>query len=288
MWEVFEASQHKYFGDDTALVGASKSPLEEEVMARRRAVIQRFVPDTSRILEVGPGAGTFLRWARKQGHLLTAIEESASLARTLEATIDGKIIVGSFESSGLPDASQDVLCSFHVIEHVPDPRAHLAEAARVVRPGGLAIVATPNANSWQQRLFRRLSPNFDSAHLRVFSQASLQHLAGETGWSVVRVETPEYTSGWLRVVSKSIRKLRREDEEATAGKYVTDISRNGHWVLAAARLLTWPLRAAQSWMKGGNEILFVLNRNVLTAEPTNNCTITFPVNSTIGCQEDQL
>jgi SAM-dependent methyltransferase len=161
-----------------------------------------------------------------------------------------------------------VFCSFHVIEHVTDPRAHLSEAARVVRPAGLAFVATPNASSWEQKLFRRLSPNFDSAHLRVFSAQSLQRLADETGWSVLYDETPEYTSGWLRVVSKAFRKLRGEDEEATAGKYASQMSPHKRWIIGAMRGLSWPLRTVQSRLQGGNEILVVLQRNARSPEHT--------------------
>ncbi len=48
------------------------------------------------------------------------------------------------EATGLPDASVDAFVSFETIEHVPDPEALVAEAARVLSPGGLFLVSTPN------------------------------------------------------------------------------------------------------------------------------------------------
>lgn len=259
--DTFAVSQEKYFGDGTVLIKTGESPLEDEVMARRKAVFSRFVTSISNVLEVGPGAGAFLSWARREGHTVTAIEDSPALARAVEAKTGAQVIIGRFERSGVAVASQDLFCSFHVIEHVTDPREHLEEAARVVRPGGLAFVATPNATSWEQKLFSRLSPNFDSAHLRVFSAKSLQRLAAETGWDVLHAETPEYTSGWLRVVSKAVRKFRGEDEEATAGKYASQMSSHKRAILAVLRGLTLPLRTLQSRLQGGNEILVVLQRN---------------------------
>jgi SAM-dependent methyltransferase len=42
-----------------------------------------------------------------------------------------------------PDASFDLVICSHVLEHVPDDRAGIAEIARVVRPDGLALVIVP-------------------------------------------------------------------------------------------------------------------------------------------------
>ncbi|MBI3206812.1 MAG: class I SAM-dependent methyltransferase [Myxococcales bacterium] len=54
-----------------------------------------------------------------------------------------------------PDAHFDGLVSMDVIEHVPDAAAWLAEAFRVVRPGGLVFLTTPNYASrslvWLER-----------------------------------------------------------------------------------------------------------------------------------------
>jgi SAM-dependent methyltransferase len=48
------------------------------------------------------------------------------------------------EATGLPDASVDVFVSFETIEHIPEPEALVAEAARVLGPAGLFLVSTPN------------------------------------------------------------------------------------------------------------------------------------------------
>lgn len=44
----------------------------------------------------------------------------------------------------LPDDSVDLMICYHVLEHVPDDAAAMAEIARVVRPGGVAIVQVPH------------------------------------------------------------------------------------------------------------------------------------------------
>lgn len=44
----------------------------------------------------------------------------------------------------LPDASVDLVISCHVLEHIPDDRAAMRELARVLRPGGQAVIMVPN------------------------------------------------------------------------------------------------------------------------------------------------
>ncbi len=48
----------------------------------------------------------------------------------------------------LPDQHFDLVFSFHALEHMADPRAALAEMRRVVKPGGVFCVGTPNARRW--------------------------------------------------------------------------------------------------------------------------------------------
>lgn len=51
------------------------------------------------------------------------------------------------EALPLPDDGFDVVLSNHVIEHVDDQQLHLAEVRRVLAPGGVVYMATPNRTS---------------------------------------------------------------------------------------------------------------------------------------------
>jgi GT2 family glycosyltransferase/SAM-dependent methyltransferase len=53
-------------------------------------------------------------------------------------------VAGNAEKLPLADAQFDVVVSFETIEHLHDPFAFLAEVKRVLRPGGLFLVSTPN------------------------------------------------------------------------------------------------------------------------------------------------
>jgi SAM-dependent methyltransferase len=71
-----------------------------------------------------------------------------------------------------PPGSFDVVCSFQVLEHVADPDAYLAEARRLLRPGGVLLLATPDRRT---RLLRWQRP-WNRWHLREWEPAGLARL----------------------------------------------------------------------------------------------------------------
>lgn len=223
--ESFESIQRRYYGSETLVIHTSDSPFDHEILKTRARIFSRYVSSKSSIVEVGPGAGSFLNWLVIKGHRVLAVEQSPQLASHLVRRFSTPVINDEFEKASIGSGVADAFCSFHVIEHVAQPIEHLAKAYEVVRAGGYAFVATPNSRAWEQRLSGRLSPNYDSAHLRIFSPVSLRRVCESTGWTVVKVLTPEYTSGWLRVAAKLVRRARGEDEEETAGKYYGNSSR---------------------------------------------------------------
>src|SRR6185369_10631714 len=52
----------------------------------------------------------------------------------------------------LADESVDIVHAAEVIEHLVNPDLLLTEAARVLRPGGHAVITTPNLHAWYNRV----------------------------------------------------------------------------------------------------------------------------------------
>jgi ubiquinone/menaquinone biosynthesis C-methylase UbiE len=125
-----------------------RSPLPIRLIEQRRlAVIREFMGDVDGldVIEVGSGGGHVLRMFPSAR--LTALDVSDEYLATARANLAGydvRFVKGEIDKLGLPDASFDrVVCS-EVLEHVVDPTAVLEAIAKVLRPGGAAVITVPN------------------------------------------------------------------------------------------------------------------------------------------------
>jgi 2-polyprenyl-3-methyl-5-hydroxy-6-metoxy-1,4-benzoquinol methylase len=99
----------------------------------------------STLLDVGGGAGAFVDRAREARITTYVLEMNAHAAATCAAN-GHRVLQKKLEETTLNDldGGVQVLTLFQVLEHVPDPRTFLRHAVRLVRSGGLVIVAVPN------------------------------------------------------------------------------------------------------------------------------------------------
>ncbi len=94
------------------------------------------------------------------------------------------IFVGTLEEAKFPDNSFQVVHFSHLIEHVPDPRGFLAEVKRILAPGGLAVITTPNVDGFQARLFGKAWRSAIADHTVLFSRKTLGRLIAESGFDI--------------------------------------------------------------------------------------------------------
>lgn len=118
-------------------------------LANRLTLLETLLPGLPglRLLDAGCGGGEYVRALVGRGADALGIEytdEKLAVARARPAGLDGRILRGDIQHTGLEGGSFDVVLLNEVLEHVPDDAAALREMHRLLRPGGSLVVFSPN------------------------------------------------------------------------------------------------------------------------------------------------
>ncbi|WP_370581723.1 class I SAM-dependent methyltransferase [Mycolicibacterium sp. BK556] len=121
---------------------------EENYWFRRHEVVYRRLLDLCAgrdVLEAGCGEGYGADLiASVAGRVVAVDYDEATVAHVQARYPRVEMLAGNLAALPLPDASVDVVVNFQVIEHLWDQPQFVAECARVLRPGGLLLMSTPN------------------------------------------------------------------------------------------------------------------------------------------------
>ena len=143
----------------------------------------------NRWLDIGCGAGTLLQAVVNGGWEAIGTEVAPAAVDALR-TAGFEALLAETGELDLPPESFDVVSMVEVIEHVPSPDGLLADAARLLRPGGALYLTTPHGRGLSPRVLRaRWSLVTPPDHLQLFSLAGLRAALARAGLTVRSVAT---------------------------------------------------------------------------------------------------
>ena len=170
-----------------AAVAASDKPLDllaerEDVYWGVREALRPLLASgrRPRILEIGSGMGYLTYALSRAGCDVVGIDHSAQAVATATATFGPLYRVAPAESlaaSGL--GGFDAVVSTEVIEHLTDPHGFVRDAAKLLAPGGVLVLTTPNMDLYPRNLAWHTDPA--PVHLWWFSKTSLRRIAWDCG-----------------------------------------------------------------------------------------------------------
>lgn len=150
------------------------------------------------LLDVGCGAGIFLKLAKLEGYQIQGIE-SDPLAVATAAKLYGvnNIATQSIEDFINAESSEcfDIITLFDVLEHLTNPREVLEALEMRLKPGGYLVLTVPGHR--RVPAWFALDTDLPPHHLTLWSVKSMQSALAQAGYDVVDVKRSPLWSGDL-------------------------------------------------------------------------------------------
>lgn len=183
---------------------------KEEYRATFRREVQDFSAyfPSGRVLDVGCGFGDFVTAALERGYDAYGVDLSTEATAIGAKENPERVFRGTLDDTPeLDEGSFDLIFCSHTIEHVLDPCAFIATVRRFLKPGGYAVLLTPNIGSALARLSGRRWISFKvPEHITYFSPETISALCTRAGFQVVRTET-SYQCYRIPFVASKLRAL---------------------------------------------------------------------------------
>jgi len=159
----------------------SDNPLHQRLF-KAYVVAQDYVHGN--VLEVGCGEGRGVEILMSKSTHFTAVDKIEEALQVLRKRFPaGKFLSMNIPPlGGLQDNTYDCVVSFQVIEHIQNDILFLKEIHRVLKPGGIALLTTPNRklslsrNPWHIREY--LAQELNDIASKIFSSAEMKGITG--------------------------------------------------------------------------------------------------------------
>ena len=202
MREVYESSAY-FEGSETNLGYQSYSSQDECYARTFRQRLQRVLRYQSpcRSLDIGCGTGILVEEAHKLGYEAHGIDVSAHGLSTRLQALGDRFRLGTLDEAKYPEGHFGLVTMCDVIEHIYDPRAFAKSLARVIQPGGIAALATPNYDALLRKCLGNRNVSFKiPEHVTYYTTETLSDAMGDDFELIESRPTGQVcTLGFLRI-----------------------------------------------------------------------------------------
>lgn len=167
------------------------TPLEKIKLSKQ--LVLQYQP-TGQFLDIGFGLGEELVSFAQLGFTVFGTEYDSDCIAFIEPEIAGaQLFNGDLLQAGYQNDQFNIINLYHVIEHLIQPIEYVKELHRILTPGGIVMIGTPDSSSWAYQVFRkmnlvlgRIPPIVDGLeHTVVFNKKNLKQLFVNNGFNII-------------------------------------------------------------------------------------------------------
>ena len=154
---------------------------------RRFQLVKPYIKKGMSLLEVGCSAGSFLSVAKPHFDQCTGIELDRIFASYVRDNLDVPVWETPVEDIGPIHGRFDIICMWHVLEHLRDPESTLKHISSLLSESGILFVEVPNIldpllTIWHSKAFSKFY--YQAPHIYYFSPTTLRKVFERAGWNV--------------------------------------------------------------------------------------------------------
>ena len=174
-------------------------------VADKAGIVARLLPEGGELADIGCGTGYFLAACARRGWRIEGAEPDDAARLLAEGRI-GKPVFRSSVEAERAGRRFDVVTLWHVFEHLHDPNASIAQLKRLLKPGGVLILALPDRLSADAIHYGEHWAAYDvPRHLSHFTPVSLRLLAEKHGFKLEKTIPMKFDAYYVSMLSEGLK-----------------------------------------------------------------------------------
>lgn len=182
--------------------------------------VQQRVPRGGVVLDLGAGEGALSARLADSGYIVTSVDKDAASFKCSKTAFERLDFDSVEQIQGFVSRHEshfDAVLGIEVIEHVQDQWQYVRQLMKMIKPGGLVLITSPNTSSWLSRVMFLLSGRFhqfgDSdlpyGHISPISPWELELILKSEGAQAIEMQSagtlpPVYMNGSVRMLAMNL------------------------------------------------------------------------------------
>ncbi|NVO18609.1 MAG: class I SAM-dependent methyltransferase [Bacteroidetes bacterium] len=154
------------------------------------------------ILDIGCATGEFLHYMKSRNWKTLGIEPDENARKSAILNYQLEVFDESYLEQ-IPTGSIDVVSMWHVLEHVANLQQRMISIKRLLKPGGLLLIAVPNPESYDAFIYQSFWAGYDvPRHLYHFSPQSIAKLLTLNEFKLAGTKPMKFDSFYVSLLSE--------------------------------------------------------------------------------------